>query len=389
MKKLLICALWVYSLSAQYIANLETQFYQPKFLSVEPRFAKDWFSSFDFIISRGSASKAWNHHQHLVPLFDIFGIQKIPFCTEQGCIPLSFSFDAHFKITQLQMSLIQNFINGFFVTGWLPIKRAAVTSIDIIPLNKSDTSSHPAPIPILDQFLKKEGLSRQSVRPTGLGDLLITIGNTHSILEDPYFDFIDMSLQMGILLPTSKEKNESEIFSIPLGFDGHWAGVIAVDMALGAYEWITVGAHFDIFAFIPHKKCIRIKSDSLENGIIFGTAKKVKLNKAPQFSASVYGKADHVSRGLSITAGYSFTYQGNTKLKGINSTLPSFVNTDRRFESWFCHTIHALLEYDFTTAFDTVGPRISLFYDRPVSGKNVFLTTLWSGGAGIDISWNF
>ena len=51
------------------------------------------------------------------------------------------------------------------------------------------------------------------------------------------------------------------------------------------------------------------------------------------------------------------------------------------------HTIHTSAEYDFTKDYMKYGPRVGIFYNVQVAGKNTFNADLASGTVGLDIVW--
>lgn len=325
---LLECLFTTISTTAHY---LPVQFYYPKMMYIEPRIPKNWLTSFDAALSQGMATQGLNNESKQVSIIDLYDLQNSP-KSAQGKL----------KFSQITVCATQNFTNGFFMTGVAPIRRLAISS-----LNDS---------------------AKQTTKQIACGDCLGLIGHTSCFFNDPYSDFIDMSFQGGILIPTSPTRNLHNALSLPIGFDGHWAFILVYDSAIGLYDWLTIGLHADLLIFTPHTKLTSEK-------------KLITYSKRPQCSLSLFLKADHVSRGFSFAGSYSFTYQGATHSK--------IANNDNRLSRWFAHAIHGALEYDFTCRNDRVGTRIGLFYDKTISGKNVFLTNLWSGTLGIDISWQF
>lgn len=306
---------------------LPVQFYYPKMMYAEPRIPKNWLTSFDTALSQGVAMQGLNNESERVSIINLYDLQGSP-TSAQGKL----------KFSQITLCATQNFTNGFFMTAVAPIRRLATSSLD--------------------------DNAKQTTKQIACGDCLGLIGHTSCFFNDPYSDFIDMSFQGGILIPTSPTRNLHNVLSLPIGFDGHWAFILVYDSAIGLYDWLTIGLHADLFIFTPHKK-----------------SNLITYSKRPQCSLSLFLKADHVSRGFSFAGSYSFTYQG--------ATHSQVANNDKRLQRWFAHAIHGALEYDFTCRNDKVGTRIGLFYDRTIGGKNVFLTNLWSGTLGIDISWQF
>jgi len=360
------------------------QFYHPPLIITEPRMQTDRLTTFECTISRGSTTHAFNHAKKKVPLFDIFGTHNL-----EELVPDSneiISIGGKFRFGQLLFSFTQNMYHGFFFTFLAPLRRLVINS-----LNYSRLTDHQGPFfAPFDHALKKAGLDRHEIHTTGLADFLALIGCTYSVLDDPYVDFFDHCLQIGLLMPTSLQQQENNIFSLPLGFDGHWAFASSLNSSVGLYEWITAGICVDCLIFAPHAKKMRIKTNSNQCGMLFAMKHRVSCIKYPQFSCAMYLKADHVTRGLSIIGSYSYTYQGKTKIMRDNATdNDALANTDQRLDRWYVHAIHGAIEYDFTGYEDTIGPRVAIFYDKPLSGSHVFIPSLWSGTVGIDVCWQF
>ncbi len=379
---------------------LPVQFYAPKMFLAEPRIQKDWLSSLDVTISEGATTHSLNNIGQRVPLLDIYGNHSInpmlhtiePCSAHLPIINATASLCARFRFNQTLFCAIQNYINGFFVSLFLPIRYLSIIwpqFIDCTDISQTNTALAKE----LGGFFNHYGLHKNKTSSVGVGDMVALIGRTWSLFSNPYLDFIDISAQMGLLLATSKQRNEDRILSLPLGFDGHWGCLGAGDISFGAFEWVTLGMHVDLIAFIPHNGDMYIKTNMSESGIIFLSKRSVRRFRLPQISSGIYIKADHFARGFSFTMAYTFTYQGKTHLSLVgsheNHSSSSLLSHDTRFAHWYSSVMHCSLEYDFTSRTDIVGPRIGIFYDTPISGKNIFLTPALTGQVGIDITWNF
>ena len=50
------------------------------------------------------------------------------------------------------------------------------------------------------------------------------------------------------------------IFSLPLGYDGHYGFPISTDIGFGLYEWLTIGGHFDALLLAKNDQTVRVKT---------------------------------------------------------------------------------------------------------------------------------
>jgi hypothetical protein len=199
-----------------------------------------------------------------------------------------------------------------------------------------------------------------------------------------------MTFKFGILVPTGAKRDEDQVFSLPLGYNGHWGVPISADLALGLYDWLTFGGHIDALFFAKTTREIRMKTALYQSGLIKLTKGKVDIDRRSLWNAGLYLKGDHIARGLSLLFGYTFSNQNATTLETCDCCLdPSIINSDEMLQGWKMHTVHFWTEYDFSKEDSRVGVRLAAFYNLQVSGKRVFKTNTGGGSIGVDLSWNF
>src|SRR5204862_3907143 len=92
---------------------------------------------------------------------------------------------------------------------------------------------------VFPSLLKAYIINAQPTTEIGFGDLSSYLGWTHNYQETTILDFIDTTIMKGILAPTGKKRKENTLFSLPLGYNGHWGWPITGMASLGLYEWIT------------------------------------------------------------------------------------------------------------------------------------------------------
>ncbi len=405
-------------------------FYRATNLFLEPRFERDFLTTFDVTIGGGHTKHGRNRNGDTVPLLDTFGVHNmhdlgvgVPdkstnnqediilmqlartpgrgIQLECGNCPEPlfgfFSICGEFSIVEANFFFLQNYTCGFFTEVHLPVRRIKIDNICVKDISPTDMICPNNMTPIWQAFknqfceiLDRYCLRADSVRETGVGDLSILAGWTRSNQDTTVLDFIDTTFRFGILIPTGKQRNENQVFSIPLGYNGHFGFPVAVDLGLGLYEWLTFIGHIDAIVFLPKTKCIRLKTAPDQSGLIKLAKGKAKTDRGIIWNAGVCAKADHICRGISFLLGYSFAKQNKDTVTSCDPCFDSCIaNSDETLEGFTMHTIHLWSEYDFTQDDACGGFRLALFYNHQISGKRVFKTNVVGGDIGVDFTWGF
>ncbi len=395
-------------------------FYRATFFLGEPRFERSGLTTFNARVGAGSTDTGRDGCSRKVPLLDIFGPnvgfklgENVPGknLTNPQDLALQmveleparngfgqFSFDGRFKIVECDLQFFQNFNNGFFLEVYLPIRKLQISDISCC-----DTSSDCAPCPnknspiwqsFLNQFngiLDRYCLCFEGVDRTGVGDTSVILGWTVNHEETEHLDFIDCTLQAGVLFPTGARSNPDIIFDLPLGYDGHYGFPLNVSLAFGAYEWLTFGGHAMALPFKKNTREVRMKTSTPQNGFVKLAKGCAEVDRGTIWQMGLYTKADHFVRCLSVLLGYSFSTERETRLCPENCAIfdPGVVNSDEMLRGWKMHTIHVIGELDFLREQSHFGPRIGVFGNFIVGGKRIFNTNIGGAMVGLDLVWNY
>jgi len=356
-------------------------FYRATNIFAEPRIEHNYLTSFDATLGGGSTTKSRNSDHATVPLLDIYG----PNVLVINNIPTTFSIDGTFKILESNLSYAQNLAYGLLLFFHLPVRSLNIKNVSFMPTNNQISFTNDAL-----QLLSHNGVLTCQSKETGIGDFTSLVGITHNYQNTQVLDFIDGTVTAGILAPTGKKKNEHELFSLPLGYNGHWGFPFSGALSLGAYEWITVGAYANALLFVKTHRFMNLKTTIDQSGIIklgFGT---VSVDKGTVWNTGLYFKADHFAYGLSLTAAYSCAGEQKSTLNPLKSSMLDYVviNSDPILKGWKMHTIHFVAEYDFAQQNSKMGLRVSAFYNRQIGGTRVFKTNMSGGSFGLDIGWD-
>lgn len=398
-------------------------FYRATNFFGETRFERTGLTTLDMSFAGGHTHTGFDCGSNKVPLLDIWGTQNmralgvgVPCKDPNNCLDLilielskqdpncgfaNFSICSKFKIFEANFSFYQNFACGFFFHAHMPVRHMELNDIcfqDISPVNEEcfgcpniDTPIWQTFLENFDQILDRWGLCCGPFNEWGIGDTSFLLGWTHNYQETDLLDFVDMTIEFGALAPTAKRKHENQIFSLPFGYNGHWAIQGIGKMAFGLYDWLTFGGHIEAMYFLKHDHNIRMNTAPCQSSLIRLARGDAEIKPGVIWDASVYAKADHFVGGLSFLAAYQFASKNEDSVMPCQTDIfsPNIVNGDAQFQSWKMHTLHLMAEYDFYKPYNWVGPRIGFFWNYVMSGKRIFRTNMLGGSFGIDFTHNF
>lgn len=393
-------------------------FYRATNMLLEPRLEHNYLTSFSANLEGGTTTKGRSARNTIVPLFDIYGthniqelnantiytdnsnpydlllnnLAKLPTRDDFATVSLGGSFN----IVESNLSFTQNFARGLFLFFYLPVRKLTINPITVTDLSPHDDTFPNRNTPewqaVLQEFnplLANYGINTCPTTSRGAGDLTSWLGWTHNYQETTTIDFVDVTLMTGLLAPTGKKRDENKLFSLPTGYNGHWAFPLCTMLSVGCYEWVTVGGYLNTIFFVNRDQAIRLKTDTAQTGIIKLAQGDVSVHKGPLVNTGVYFKADHFGHGFSFTTAYSFASQQKESLTAKNPALfdRATINSDSRLAGWNMHTFNFAIEYDFAHEGEKIGNKIGLFYNLQIAGARTFNTNITGGTYGLDIGW--
>lgn len=396
-------------------------FYRAPFFFGEPRLLEPKLVSFDCIIGAGSACKSYAQScQDKSSLLNLYGPQNmlklgsnIP-CknykriedvelimldrmTGSNCFGY-FQYGGKFSLTEVHLMATINGKHGLFAQIDLPVRFMTLNNLCYKDLSIQDCACPNAQSIIWKTFLKIQNqiynrydLCVGGFTKRGLGDMSVQLGWGYNYQETRVLDFIDITGKVGMLLPTGKKRNIDSAFDLPLGYDGHWGFGGSGDFAIGIYDWFTLGGHIGAIAFLDHTQVIRMKTDVHQNGFITLAKGCAHVEMGPIWHAGIFTKADHIAGGLSLLAGYSYIqkYRDMVQPQKTSFFSPMAANSDSLLCGWNMQTVHLMIDYDGAQQGKQISPRIGLFANIIVKGEHIFITNMYGGSLGIDISYQF
>lgn len=399
-------------------------FYRASYLFDEPRFEKNWLGTFETWIGAGETCDGFDRAGSTVALFDIWGTQNmrvlgngvpnkdinnsadlalinLAALPANGCFA-KLSFPGTFKIIEGGFRYFQNFNCGLFTEFQLPIRSMLSCPgqfLDLSPESNLCCPGRSTPqwqefLRQFDAILARYNLSYSPSKQTGMGDFIWLAGWTRNFQQTEVLDFVDTTIKAGVLFPTAPCKNEDNIFSIPLGYNGHFGMPFSLDMSLGLYDWFTASFHGGALIFFDRNGCTRIKTDINQSGILKLAKADVTIESGIIWDLGGFIKADHLGKRLSITLGYTFvSKQADHVCSNVNCPPPNILidaniaNTDQTLQGWNMNTLHLFVEYDFSRENCMFGPRIGFIYNIVLGGNSIFNNNIVGGTFGLDIAW--
>jgi hypothetical protein len=394
--------------------NFLPQFY-------EPRLAKAGLFSFDATLGFGKTHEGRNGCDEKTELLNIYGLQNMQALgtsvpgknlTNPGDVAMmqldllpsvdnfgQLMYRGKFELLEANFCATQNLSCGLFLQGHIPYRDMKIKNICFCDKSPTDCQTGPnAETPqwqtflsLLPTILTEFNVCADEIKHTGPGDLTLILGWTNNYEETQELDYVDTTFRIGILIPTGKKKNEDWAFDIANGYNGHFGVPLYFDFAVGMYEWLTLGTHFDAIIFASKEKCIRMKTDLAQNGFIKLTKGAARVTPGVIFELNGYLKADHIVGGLSLFTGYSFAMQRCTTITPCQTSVfePNIVCCDSVNFGWKMHTFQFYAEYDFSNRSSALGPRVGIFYNAVIGGQRIFNTNMGGGYVGLDIAWCF
>ena len=360
-------------------------FYRATNLFFEPRLERNYLTTLDFFFQGGSTDKARNKEHDSVPLFDLYGthdmhelgvgvpgkdlsnpldlilqqLSLIPsrcVTSSDACKKISkfatYSIGADFSTVEGFFSYAQNIKRGFFLHLYFPIRRLKVDCVTFCDISPTDDICPNIDNPTwqlfkdnFDDILARYNLSKDPYNKTNIGDISFLLGWTHSFQQTEVLDFVDSTFKMGVLIPSGEERCEDNIFSLPFGYNGHVGFIVSADLAFGAFDWLTLGGHFDALALASKTKSIRLKTGGAQSGIIKLAKGDAKVEQGSLWEVGAYIKFDHFVRGLSLLFGYSFVNKNRNNVTpcNVDTFNVATANSDQSLFNWKMHTVNFLL----------------------------------------------
>ena len=264
-------------------------FYRATNFLYEPRIERDYLSTAQLYAHKGSTETGRNKFHETVPLFDTWGINNMhelavgvpkdlsnPYdliitelsllpsrCIDKFCCSCvdpqqfaTFSISGDFDFVEAIIDYYQNLKYGIYLELYVPIRKYRIKEMCRCDNSPQDAVCPNSTTPIwqlfknnFDKILAQYDLYFDTISETNIGDVSLMLGWTHSFQKMEMLDFVDLDLAFGVLAPSGVQKDESQVFSLPSGYDGHIGAIINAEFAFGAFDWLNMGTYFNTIVF--------------------------------------------------------------------------------------------------------------------------------------------
>ena len=142
-----------------------------------------------------------------------------------------FKFFGDFYTDQLDVTLHQNLVWGFYAHLYLPFMKARLQCIHFKHCGEQPKTQEDQDV--FDDFLENLDaiLAEHCIKPLacdfdtgGLGDAVVSVGwQGYDNTSYDVITSIQGNVQLGLLLPTGHRVSNNRVFAVPLGYDDLWA----------------------------------------------------------------------------------------------------------------------------------------------------------------------
>jgi len=293
-RALILVLLGMGTITLSLIAFDQSRFFHAQYFPQEPRFEEKNLTS---LMLRAFTGKTYKQTDSCGTT-----IQIADFTPEKS----------YYQIQSVILDVYQNIHNGFYMGATVPWYHFKI-----------------------DEFCN--GITHEKKIVTSANICLIG-GYTHNYEACEELDFIDFTLETGLILPTG----DNHLQARGVLFRGA--------TATGLFDWITTGISADIVGFFDH-----------HNGRLW--------------DITWYLKADHALHGISCLLAYTHSNQHKTPVPWSNACLPF----------WTMDTLNFELSFDSACFEHPFLPSFYFYYNHVLSGKNVIRTPQ----TGLGISFDF
>lgn len=393
--------------------------YRPTVFGGEPRLVQPWMTSGLFYLRGGYAKNGKNGCSCDCSTLNIYGCQQMhtiaqgvpqdilqcnPDCyfnevwQKQAHCQTFGSMDIQGTLSLIEFlpTLIQNLSHGFFISLTVPIEDLTIKNINFVDLSTPKCAGPDISfarwqrtIARLNENIAHYGTCIQPWSNKGLGDIQLLAGWGLNYEDIEILDYIDFTITTGVNFPTGKLANPTATFSLPLGYNGHWAIPLIAYGSLGALDWLTIGMRAGALWFFDKTYCMPMKTATTQNGWVRLARGNARVNKGTIWHLEEYIKLDHIVENLSFIIGFGHDRANATCLRPCDTQTfaPEIVNSDELLKSWSMNRFHCVLEFDMATYQHPHRPRLSFTVDKAFSGKRMLKTSVFGTYIGVDLEW--
>lgn len=283
--------------------------------------------------------------------------------------------------------------------GWVTLNVPVISKqLDGIMIKDLTNATTPDDVKLKDfvtnnlaaNVLSLSDLDLSSWSQIGLGDLSLTLEGVSMVYHDDNFNkMVALFSKLGILFPTSREKDEDKAFSMPLGNDGAWG----MPFGLGL-KYLVIPYHFacgidgDVTWLWDQTRVRRLKTDKAQTEFLLLNKAKATKRFGLTWQAHAFVEFFKFLKGFSAKAHYQYVcHQQDKLLTKEEGFVGDIINSVQSLKGWDVHNVIFSLSYDFSVHYPENSmrfvPLVQLFYKLGVSGTRVIDNNSFGGQLAI------
>lgn len=236
-----------------------------------------------------------------------------------------------------------------------------------------------------DQTIKYGDLKLGNWKGSGLGDALIMFDWKASYRQPKNFMHRYMLFaKIGVSLPTSKEKNENQVLSMPLGNDGAFGLPFGVAFTLDFTKYLRTGLAADFLYLFKKSRVRRLKTDAAQTDLLLLNKGHATKHFGLTWQCEAFMQLFNFFRGLSLKVTYQYIQHQHDRLSTCDQNFDdTIINTACNLREWRLHNALFHVQYDFNRECKRVIPHIGFFYKLPFSARRVIAPQTFGGYVGV------
>lgn len=385
------------------ILPMRTTFFGPTEYIDKPRFCRFNLTTVESTAAFNRANKSYNCNKEKVPLLAYRGVEPLLPQFLDSSVPLNTAtplayglFKAQYRSLNYTFSWIQNLHESIYFEMSSSVVSDKLQNIALVPTTINGHLLTPEEIDtnlVLQSYLSKlEQKVGTDQERNYIGPSYFLMGYTTSLTNLNYFDFVDISVQTGCIVPIISIDTYQPKFSIFPRQDIINLGIpLQLTVALGVYDWLNVGASGSVISYIKNDQLISLNTAAAANKLLIPSSGLCSVHHEPHLALSAYIEGEYFLPNWTWFFGLSYTKQNSTQYQAQDKqTFPTtIINKYPAQRPWDVACFTLASEFDLLRDPLNVMPRCKLMYTRPFYGTACFASDLLAGQLGLEITYDF
>ncbi len=380
-------------------ATMKTTFFGPAASLEKPRYARYNLTSFEASFGYNQTTKSYNRYENKTDLLAYRGVEPLLPQFVNNTINIKTSkpdgyalFDAAYTSMNGTISWIQNIHESLFFELSTKVAYDTLNNITITPATASGKIITTPTNQLKEYLILLDHKIGTKQKRNYIGPSYCLVGYTKSNTDCHFFDFIDISVQTGCIIPIINLNKTPETFSIFPRQDIINIGIpLQVTIALGLYDWLNIGASGSLISYIKNDQIVSLNTALQPNKLIIPESGMCSVQHEPCIALSAYIEGEYFLPNWTWFVGVSYTKQHATRYQAADAQKfpTTIINKYPANYGWEVASFTVASEFDLHKEATMAMPRFKFMYTRPFYGKTCFASSLLAGQFGIELVYDF